>query len=194
MTCQSNCPTSNGYFEITLGGVLNCFSCYDTTNCIVCVNSSYNGCTKCTSGPVLQQGQCLLACTISNTYISGDGSCQPCNLYCDGCNGGTVADCLKCTYPYLNYTGICVSSCPVNTVAIASTQTCGCEGNCTQCVNSTIYCTACKNSSSKVYIAYKGSCLTGTCPIGSYLFSNTQCLSCTAGCANCSSDIVCYQC
>ncbi len=125
-SCLLTCMTDNSYFATNISSVLYCLKCYDQINCASCLNASLNGCSKCSQG-VLQQGSCnLLGCTISNTYLASDSTCQSCDGSCNGCSGPGNSKCTVCNYGYYNVSNYCVTSCPIGTAPILSSQTCAC--------------------------------------------------------------------
>lgn len=171
--------------------MLYCFSCYDQFLCQSCVNSSSNGCTKCSIG-VLEKGVCRSACSDMNYYINSNSMCIACDIACNGCSGPSINNCRTCNYGYFNYSNYCINICPSGTVTILHSQSCGCEGNCTTCSNTSTYCLTCKNdTNNQLLFAYQGQCIS-SCPLYSYIAGN-QCLSCGFGCYNCTAD-TCFNC
>jgi hypothetical protein len=192
LSCLGSCSTSSGYFLSSAGGITYCLACFDAAQCLVCLNSSSNGCSKCAQG-VLQQGECVFGCSLANTYLAPDSTCTSCDLSCNGCAGAGNGNCLSCSYNYYNSSNYCVTSCPNGTVAIPISRACGCEGNCLTCAGSSSYCLSCglNTTTGASQWAYLGSCVSA-CPSYSYR-SGSECLACPSGCFNCSSS-ACYNC
>lgn len=115
-----------------------------------------------------------------------DNGCQPCNVICLQCNGGSSSQCTKCSSgSFLTNTNTCSASCITGYIPNSSTNKCDkCHSSCSDCINTTTTCTSC--ASGKVFFTVNNTCL-NSCPIY-YKNSSGICtiIFCATQCGNCS--------
>lgn len=176
-SCVLNCPVG------TVQSGTQCVAC--PFNCMYCVSPS--ACTQCKPATYLFQGQCRFHCPVG-TYNSS-GQCQYCSMpYCLQCS--SASNCSACDETagaaLSNFT--CYLNCPTGTYRSSLLGQClNCTIGCSACVNSS-FCTACVSP----YRYANGQCLL-TCPQGSYL-SSGSCLPCSSNCYSCLNGTSCALC
>lgn len=155
-----------------------CGSCYNNTNCAVCMQGYYltgsagaKLCTACNTPA--NMGGCAICNSSTNCtsplpgfYITGSNLTATCSSAMPGClicNTSTV--CLECHNEYYVSSNKC-----------AACNSIGSLPNCLKCYNST-YCTQCEMGYYRV---------TGT--------NTASCSRCATNCLDCSSTTVCYEC
>jgi uncharacterized repeat protein (TIGR02543 family) len=149
-------------------------------NCAEC--KSENVCSKCKSGYVLNNGECVTkTCSIPNCAICLDGICTRCNAGYKLENGNcvkvsntpcTAANCKTCADNTLNKCSVCNDGYKLNS-----------NGTCTKC-SAISYCEE-----------KDANCNCTKCKTGYYLNSNNKCSKCTkSGCNKCDSTGKCAEC
>lgn len=131
--------------------------------------------------------------TCNETCLTGFGArttpnvCVFCDLHCTACFE-TATNCSACTRSgtfrayFYTINSSCLKTCPDGFFANRTTQTCDpCNVNCTSCINTANYCTACM-----AYFGYYNHVCYSPCPIGFYNNTNgTNCTPCSPYCYIC---------
>lgn len=196
-TCVVQCAYPYYSYDVTLKCLTSCpdpfYNNLESHSCIQCPSTcssctGANSCTSCFAGFFLQNGECLISCTLIYYANPATRTCVRSN-YCA---------------PYFgqNSTRQCVASCATGSFknsnlyrcdACPSTcVTCTSLTNCLSCITNSVsynnfchgYCNVTSNGTVLYFNADNLTC-TQSCPNGTYLVA-VYCLSCASQCSSCS--------
>ncbi|KAL2100373.1 hypothetical protein ACEWY4_004767 [Coilia grayii] len=176
----SSCVTScgDGYYAEHVGNV--CRKCSE--NCLRCTASTI--CSECTEGYSLVGNRCQKSCAVG-TYLSEQGTCEPCHPSCATCAGAGADACQGCAVGYLIEEWNCVSSCSQGFYAAqqgSDISICRrCDASCLSCVGGgRSNCSGCVEG----HTLQDRVCVT-ECKDGEYLDEQGACHACDATCHKC---------
>ncbi|XP_063066379.1 proprotein convertase subtilisin/kexin type 5 isoform X2 [Engraulis encrasicolus] len=174
-SCVTSC--GDGHYVEHVGNV--CRKCSE--NCLRCTGSTI--CTECTEGYSLVGNRCQKSCAVG-TYLSAEGTCEPCHPACATCAGAGVEACQSCAEGYLIEEWKCVSSCSQGFYAAQASDTriCRrCDASCLSCVGEgRSNCSGCVEG----HTLKEGVCAT-ECKDGEYQDDQGGCHACDSTCHKC---------
>ena len=160
----------------------NCLTCRDPTTCLACQSSFY----------LVSDTSCVSVCPEHLVEDMEEGICwsEVCHESCLTCFGAEPDQCLSCHDNAKLLEHSCVEECPNHTYYDETSASCKhCHDSCLSCAGpNRDNCLQCPDGK----LLNHFSC-TATCPEGTFAL-NTECVSCPANCARCTSTEKCSTC
>uniref|UniRef100_A0A4W3IY08 Proprotein convertase subtilisin/kexin type 5b n=1 Tax=Callorhinchus milii TaxID=7868 RepID=A0A4W3IY08_CALMI len=164
-----------------------CEECH--SSCSTCSGPSFNECTSCPIGEVLNNKQCLINNNTNKFFCSHLAEtlrCELCHSFCKTCTGNKQNQCASCYAGlYLTVQQMCVTKCPRQTFASSKTGRCEqCGEACEICSESRENCERCLKMRDRSFFLHEGKCLS-ECPQGYYVSARKECERCDVSCRTC---------
>lgn len=180
--CPPECPSN-----LVLVG-LSCKPCDTVAECVKCSGEDLGICTKCQTGFILFNNDCIYPCPEGYVEIAGP-SCKKCPEFCKTCDQNDT--CSECYDPRILNFGHCVIRCGDGYTPVGK-ECEPCPSNCDQC-NSNKECVVCSSGFNAQIVDGVTVCIEAC--INGFYPDNRKCVECTdPQCVGCNYKNECHKC